>query len=67
MRSSSVVTVCATAPSSLMEKPPPQVHLIPSVRYTGDRSKRVELSRYFLPVKNSLMFSPLNLAPSTMV
>ena len=25
------------------------------------------LSRYFLPAKNSLMFSPLNLAPSTMV
>ncbi len=25
------------------------------------------MSRYFLPVKNSLMFSPLNLAPSTTV
>jgi hypothetical protein len=31
------------------------------------RRPRRGLSRYFLPVKNSLMFSPLNLAPSTMV
>ncbi len=28
---------------------------------------RCPLSRYFLPVKNSLTFSPLNLAPSTTV
>jgi hypothetical protein len=31
------------------------------------RRPRRGLSRYFLPVKNSLMFSLLNLAPSTMV
>jgi len=36
-------------------------------RRTGSRPVRRELSRYFLPVKNSLMFSPLNLAPSTTV
>jgi phage protein Gp37/Gp68 len=33
----------------------------------GCKRPRRGLSRYFLPVKNSLMFSPLDLAPSTMV
>src|SRR5207249_5205036 len=40
--SSGFVAVRATAPSSPTEKSPLHVHLIPSERYTKDRSKRVE-------------------------
>ncbi len=46
---------------------PPSRHPWRARAGPGHRRARRGMSRYFLPVKNSLMFSPLNLAPSTMV